>query len=262
MYRRHIQQDEARKDPGRLLAYAAFLGRQNRGGEALDYCKKALKKAPALAVLEVALGVLRAGQVTDAQEKRVEKWLKKALANHPRSTPFLLCLANLRDYQGDYLGAIAIYRQILRTNSDNILARNNLAWLLALKKGTGEAWEQIQEVIKRVGPLPELLDTRAVIYLTLHEKDIKNPDKAKKNLAKKNLAKAIEDLQNCLNQSSPLSSSTANRYFHLARAYWLTEDLTKARLAYYKATKAGLRPSRLHPLERPIYRKLNNKFGR
>jgi tetratricopeptide (TPR) repeat protein len=151
-----------------------------------------------------------------------------------------LVLGNLHDYRGHYREAIATYEQILRNNGESLLARNNLAWLLALHAGQGvEALEEIQKAIDLGGPLPELLDTRAVIYLALRRTD-----------------KAIEDLGSSLEQVSGASTSTANRKFHLARAHWSRNEKTEAKRAFAEAKSAGLQETGLHPLELPAFRRL------
>ena len=48
----------------------------------------------------------------------------------------------------------------------NVVALNNLAYLLALNGGSqAEALALIQRAIDQAGPDPEMLDTRALVYL-------------------------------------------------------------------------------------------------
>ena len=85
-------------------------------------------------------------------------------------------------------------------NANHLLATsyNNLAWLLALKDDQGkEALVDIDNAIKLVGPLPDYLDTRGVIYLNL-----------------KKTQDAIKDLQSAV-EADP----SPPKLFHLAQAY-------------------------------------------
>src|SRR5260370_22550443 len=77
------------------------------------------------------------------------------------------------------------------------MALNNLAWLLTVWNCQfGNALSYVQEAIHLAGPRPELLDTRALVYLSTG-----------------NIAAAIDDLQAAV-KLSPKGTT----YFHLAQA--------------------------------------------
>ena len=86
--------------------------------------------------------------------------------------------------------------------------------------------------IALVGPSPELLDTRGVIYLKLGKND-----------------EAIKDFQACIEQTP-----SAPRYFHLALAEHQANQREAALEAWQKAK--GLDVKQLHPLEHADYHKL------
>ena len=113
-------------------------------------------------------GVLR--QSPSAEHcRRIEKSLKDMLAQTSNSVPLLICLADLYDLQERFADAETVYRQALHKDGDNVMALNNLAWLLAFKQAPArdEALVVINKAIDLVGPSPELLDTRGVVYLML-----------------------------------------------------------------------------------------------
>jgi tetratricopeptide (TPR) repeat protein len=221
----------------RLLAYAGFLGRRHRVPEALTCCGEALQKGPAEQVLAVAVAVLRAGPAQPAQRERVHRWFEKALAKGTPSPALQISLADFYDFQGRCDDAIAVYRQILAKDEQQVLARNNLAWLLALRGDVPEALDEIERAVAQIGPAPELLDTRAVI-----------------NLMAGHSSRAIQDLKECLKQSPKGSDELAIRLFHLAWAYALTTDLrSQAPEKFKEAKEAGFDVNRLHPLERREY---------
>src|SRR5262249_32830622 len=159
---------------------------------------------------------------------RVEKWLKAALTKEPTSKRLRLALSDLYNTQERYSEVIALYKQLLKENDRELLVLNNLAFLLTFSQGdTKEALELVNRAITAVGPTPELLDTRALIYL-------------KKGQNKE----AVEDLNNALAQAPG-----ASRYFHLARAYLLTGNRTAALVALARAKALGLKVGDMHALE-------------
>jgi tetratricopeptide (TPR) repeat protein len=147
-----------------------------------------------------------------------------------------IAMGDLAAVRGRYEEAEAHYRAALARNPQSPSALNNLAWLLALHDGKGaEALDCIQRAIAILGPLPALLDTRAVVLMALGQADA-----------------ALKDLE-----LVAAESPTPVRSFRLARAYHLAHRPDKARTILTEATgKDGLRPDALDPLERPIYDKL------
>jgi tetratricopeptide (TPR) repeat protein len=240
MYRKYLEQ---KRTPTRLLLLAGFLGRQHNSGDALDCCEEALRKGAGADAIPVAVLVLRTAPAGPAQYRRVERWLDDAAA-HRNTIGLQMARANLYDLQGDYAKAIAAYREVLRRDEHQVLASNNLAWLLALakKKDLAQALEEIKRAIDFVGPSPELLDTRAVIYIQ-----------------EEMYEEAALDLRECLRQSAAGSGTLATRYFHLAWALE-TGHPSEARKEFQRAKDAGLEESMLHPLERPSYQRLRDKF--
>ncbi len=227
------------KRPEAVLAFAEYLGRRGRTREAIDLCDGAWKTLPPEAVAKTSVGVLQAakGSVGETPDiRRVDSRLGEALRKAPEDPKLLIPLAVLRGLQDRHDDAEAIYRGILRRDPKNVLALNNLAWLLALKFGkSAEAETMIDQAITIVGPLPAFLDTRAVIRLSL-----------------KRGAEAVEDLVEATGRNP-----TATGYFHLAQAYRLTKDLTAAAGALDKAKKEmGLQVEDLDPLEREAYERL------
>jgi tetratricopeptide (TPR) repeat protein len=146
----------------------------------------------------------------------------------------LLALADLRDLQGRYDDAQALYRRVLEQDPGNALAINNLAVLLALQQKGDEALDLTRRGIEAAGPAPALLDTRALVYLTTGQ-----------------AGKAVPDLEDAVAQQP-----TASRYYRLAQAYRSVRDRNAATLAFQRAKSMGLTASVLHPLERADYEKV------
>ena len=85
------------------------------------------------------------------------------------------------------------------------------------------------------GPLPALLDTRAVAFMTLGQTEA-----------------ALKDLE-FVTAESP----SPNRSFRLARAYHLANRRDRAITTFSDAKKDGLRPETIDPLEQATYRELS-----
>ena len=128
------------KRPEATLAFAEYLGRRGRTHEAIDLCDGAWKTSPAEAVAKTSVTVLQAakGSVGETPDvRRVDTWLSEALRKAPEDPNLLITVAVLRGLQGRYDEAESTYRGVLRHDPKNVLALNNLAWLLAVKYGKG-----------------------------------------------------------------------------------------------------------------------------
>jgi Flp pilus assembly protein TadD len=102
-----------------------------------------------------------------------------------------------------------------------------------------QALELINRAITLKGPIPELLDTRGMIYMTSGE-----------------MQRAVEDL----NRASELDP-TGPKLFHLAQAYLQASNRQDATQTLAKARAKGLTSDDLHPLEATAYQKVLNDLG-
>src|SRR5262249_28524469 len=132
----------------------------------------ARKIAPAESVAAAGVEALYAAEPEAVQIDRVRGWIEEGLRHTPQNPSLLASLAAMHNLQGNYPKAIELYRQLVARNAVDALVLNNLAWLLALVEGNGaEALELLQRAEEREGPLPVLLDTRAVVYLGLGRRE-------------------------------------------------------------------------------------------
>jgi tetratricopeptide (TPR) repeat protein len=233
-----LLKDYAAQTPVRgenLLIYAGCLARHKRLSEAIAACERAGKVGPPEAAGGAAVAVLRSASPTPGECARVERLLKAALAKDPTSVLLQVQLADLEDLRGHFREAEALYRKVLRQDENNVMALNNLAWLLSHQPNKGrEAEPLIERAVRVLGPRAELLDTRAVVYLSLGRSE-----------------DAIADLERAI-----ADSPNPSRYFHLARALQMSRKPAAARKAFQKARAAGLEVKRLHPVERKAYHKI------
>jgi Tfp pilus assembly protein PilF len=233
LYRRFAAES---KRPEAVLVLAAYLGRRNRPDEALQLCERAAKTCPAEAVAEVSLEILTTAKVGPEHYQAVSRQIEAAVRQSTDKTSLVMALAVLRRLEGRIRDAITLYRQVVARDPRDALARNNLAWLLALhEENPKEALVHIEEAVKAAGPLATLLDTRAVVQLKL----------GNSRAAAQDLAEAIAD------------SPTPSRYFHLAQALMQNRDGGEAaRAALQRARELGLREEAIDSLELAAYQKL------
>ena len=123
--------------PATTLAYAEFLARRNRGREALDLCARLWSAGPPETAARACTAVLDAGKADNEQVQRVASWLEDATARQPASTTLLVGLATVRERQGRYPEAEALYRQAIARGDGGVVPLNNLAWPSRLQEGQG-----------------------------------------------------------------------------------------------------------------------------
>jgi len=191
-------------------------------------------------VANASLGALHDARPQEEQCSRVEEWLHKALARSPDSMQILVCLGDLQDLRGRYQDAKTTYRKVLERNGRDVIALNNLAWLLVFSDGRGEeALVYVNRAIAIAGPIPELLDTRALASLLIGNADA-----------------AIADLQDALTRIKLDPKVAASIHFHLAQALLAVGKSAEAAESFKQAKQHGFNPKIVHPLEATAYTRL------
>jgi tetratricopeptide (TPR) repeat protein len=241
---RLLQQLALQADQQNRMALAQFLSRQGRVKDALDLCEPIWKEAEAQEkdkLVRVLLGILldEKSKADSTQIDRAADWMQTALdspGQQPKSSTLRVGLANLRERQKQFEAAKALYSQDIAQGGGDVVSLNNLAWLTILKdaKEGGSALNLINRAMERKGPLPELLDTRGVIYLKTGD-----------------FQHAIADL----NQAAA-GAPTPAKYFHLAQAYLGAKNKEAATQSWDKAVKSGLKEESLHPLEAGTFKEV------
>jgi tetratricopeptide (TPR) repeat protein len=237
--RKHVSRKDAR--PEEIVLVIASMSRQGRYKEAFQLCdqlwKEGKTRPDVLGGLSVSL--MRHLDLTDAQVATVEKHIKTALEKDPERVALRMHLAAMYDKRGRYGDAEKTYRVVLTREPNNIVALNNLAWLLVQRDGDAqEALKYITTAVSGIGRRADLLDTRGLVHL-----------------ATKDLDKAIADFK-----EAAADTRTPTRLFHLARAYHLNKEEKRARDALVEAKELGLTESTLHPIEQAAARELLNRY--
>src|SRR5690606_36166903 len=151
-----------------------------------------------------------ASSKSDDLAPRVASRLEEASRKHPEVSSLRYDLANLYSRIGRFDEAEAIYREILKAQPSSDGTLNNLAWLIAMAHGQSRAAEALDLVGKAIsiaGPIPDLLDTRAISQVAAGRGDL-----------------AIKDLEAAL-----ATAPSPDKYIHLAQARLVAKDRPGAR---------------------------------
>jgi tetratricopeptide (TPR) repeat protein len=242
---RHVQRKGASGDE--VLLVLNSLQRQKRFAEALERCLQAWKnkKASPEVIGGASVAVLRGMQLegtpaTAEQAQAIEQQLSNALEAKPQSAMLMLHLAELYDQCGRWEQAETMYRRVLEPDHEphNIVALNNLAWLLVQRSGDRrkheEALTRIESAVSGFGRRADLIDTRGMVYLKLGQESAALVD----------FRDAVADMP------------TPARLFHLARAHYQGRDKTNAVKILKRAKEQGLQANLLHPGEQSAYQKM------
>ena len=220
----------ATMSPEGVAAQAMSLGRQHRTAEAIEMLGTVRGKVSVAMFLEALAVILRHAETTSdpAIDEQVVGWIEAARRENPGSSETLLQATIAKEALGRTAEAEEDYRQLLASGGlgdvqAGIVAAN-LAWMLARSETADQALEFVEKAIQELGPLPDILDTRALI-----------------RLAKGQTILALEDMSDAVLSPSPL------KLLHLAAIQAEISDLPGARTSFARAKALGLGQERLSP---------------
>ena len=239
-YRAYIARDP--REPERVLVLAPFLARANRVAEAIEVLKSAWKTCRPEAVATTALALYGVPSADRSFQQQVVDWLAEASQKSSSAAPFLrVKLARIYWKRGNSDQSAALLRQILANDPDNVEALDYLAWQVAFRNPgkAGQSVELIDRAIEKAGPIPALIDTRAVALIQASQAD-----------------RAVGELQTAL-AADPKNLSLT---IHLAWAYQATGKAEEARQAFRRAEELGLKPENRDPFERAVINRLRREL--
>ena len=147
--------------------------------------------------------------------KTAEDILRMILKEDPDCAKAMNVLAILLQISGRPEESAKLYQRLLELEPDNIIAMNNLAWIMSEVQGKHQqALDLAQKGLKIAPKYYDLIDTRGVIYYRLGEFD-----------------KAIRDFNECLKLYPGVTPTSIGTRFYLARA--LAELGQKAKAIQY-----------------------------
>ena len=220
---------------GQELPLAVFLAGDGKVDEALDLLDQAVDKSGSFKFAQACDAVLKNISANKKQWEHLDRLVARAMGKYPKSISLLMVLADSYTRQARYAEAEALYRQALEKSPNDAVAMNNLALLLALQGvKLDEALKLANQAVDSLGPIGPVLDSRACVYMALHELD-----------------KSLKDINDSL-----ADQETPARLFHQAQVYLLLEQMNSARTAMFKALQMGLTKEMLQPAEVPTFEKL------
>jgi predicted Zn-dependent protease len=221
--------------PGAVAAAAGLLAEDGRHAEGFALVEKLAAGLSPRQRTAAGMAVLRAGGASERQFAVTQSWVEAARRAEPSATGPLADEAEFYALKLDYARAETLFAEVLAREPRNVVALNNLAWILAARPETSaKALELIDRAVGEVGVTAELLDTRA-----------------RARIAARQFAMAEADLAEALTQGK-----TGLRLFHVALA---KQGQTPPRpgdaaTAFRQAKARGLDPKGVHPADLPAYR--------
>ena len=136
-------------------------------------------------------------------KQTAEDILRLVLKNDSASTEAMSVLAILLEMTGHSDESAELYQRLIELEPENLIAINNLAWILSEEKGQyQQALELAQKGLKLAPNYIDLIETRGVVYYRMGE-----------------LTKAIQDLTKCVELYPSSTPQYVTASFHLARAF-------------------------------------------
>lgn len=151
--------------------------------------------------------------------KMAEQILALVQSREPDSSEAAYGMAMLWHMTGRKLEAIPLYERALQLQPDNVVAMNNLAWILSQEKGEhAKALELADKGLALNPNYTDMIDTRGMIYFSLRQYD-----------------KAAQDFQIASNRYLDGQPSKTASTFHLAQCLRQLGKNEQALVELYKA---------------------------
>jgi cellulose synthase operon protein C len=224
------------------IVFASFLARHDRFNECLDILEQCRDKCKPDDLIDFVPILVQSKKTDAGQYQRLEKILQSAAEKAGRPMNLLYALAQLHYRQGLYDQAAydksaVDYREMLAKDPKNFVAMNNLGLYLARSgRDLNEGLKLVNQGLAITGPLADVLDSRAVVYIY-----------------RKEFAKAMEDLAVAVKDQG-----NAEEYFHKAWACSQAGNRDEAAASFKEAVKKGLDRGNLDPHEFVVYDQLKN----
>jgi tetratricopeptide (TPR) repeat protein len=165
-----------------------------------------------------ALQNLLATQTPEAV-KAAEQIIALVQRREPESPVAAFALAMLRHMTGQKLEAIPLYERVLTLQPENLVAMNNLAWILSQEKGEHvRALELADKGLAQNPDYTDLIDTRGAICFSLGQYE-----------------KAAENFKQAVDRYQDLQPEKAVSSFFLAKSLRQLGKNEQALTQFYKA---------------------------
>ncbi len=174
----------------------------------------------------------RRKEIGDKYDETILKMFRSAIREDPDAIARRIMNAEFLEVTQNIEESIKIYDELLDRDDLNPITNatisNNLGYLLAISgKRLQDATDLIEQAMSIIGPVDDMLDSRAVVRIAREEYDL-----------------AVEDLQ-----FATSVSQDPVKYYHLARALLLSGNEQAALKAWEQAQQRGFAKELLYILE-------------
>ena len=230
--------------PDESIQLTRFVSLYGDPNHAVELIEKEFDNDP-IGVSQMAVTMLRrrrqaiGNEVDDAVEKIVLSCYRK----DPFDATRMVLRAEMFEVVQRVDQAIEAYEELLERDDLSTRIRaagnNNLAFLYALTGTKVErALELVNETVELIGPLSDVLDTRAVVYLALGKGQ-----------------EAVTDMEMAIR-----IGATPSKYFHLAQAHLMAGNPQQALAAWEEGVAIGLDATALTSLEQDVFLKAKSQI--
>jgi tetratricopeptide (TPR) repeat protein len=189
-------------DPDTLLAQAQLLKDERDWSELNSQVVNWYGKHPEDSNTPVAIAMNIMLLEDDLARETAEEILRMVIKDNSDSTEAMRSLAILLQIGGRTTESAQLYERILELEPDNVIAINNLAWIICEVQGKPkEALDLAQRGLKIAPNYYDLIDTRGVIYYRLGQLD-----------------KSVRDFNECIRLYPSITPSSIGTRFYLARS--------------------------------------------
>jgi predicted Zn-dependent protease len=226
--------------PNGYVPVVQTLLAQEKRRDAIELCLRLANRKPTaeMATLIASLMTSTDEPIDEIPEARAA--IDAAIKDHSENIELLHAEAVRRASLGQYEDAVAVFRRILAKDSDNVLALNNFATVLAERQNQrGEALEHITRAIEIAGRQPSLLDTQGTILLKLGQ---------------------TEEAIACLEEATAGGTTDARYYLHLAAAYQQAKRYKDAQRMLMESRAFGLEKFVLTADDRQLLASFDEQF--
>jgi tetratricopeptide (TPR) repeat protein len=189
-------------DPAPLLAQARLLKDDQLWNQLIQMVSHWCQNHPEDTRTPIAIAGDLAATENSQAKKTSEDILRMMLENDSDCIEAMGVLAMLLQATGRPAESAILYQQILALQPDDVIAINNLAWILCEENSKyQQALELVQRGLRIAPDYIDLIDTRGVVYYKLGQYD-----------------KAIQDFTRCLEMYPDGTPAATASYLHLGRA--------------------------------------------
>ena len=141
------------------------------------------------------------GEKNNEGSRVAEELLRCVLKQDAKSTAAMVRLGVLLQTTGRPAEAVTVYQRVLELQPDNLVAINNLSWILCEEQGQPmEALELTQRGLAKAPDYVDLIDTRGMAYYRLGRYN-----------------EAIQDFNRCISLYPTRAPAIAASHFHLGK---------------------------------------------